>query len=448
MPGDVPHPQTVLRGHRGEVQALDFDNSERFLVSGDSLGEVRVWCLDDLRPAAIRRLHPLTGGILSLRLFKSGAQQLLGTQGRDGTTLLWGCDEDLRLSKEPVRSFVRDCYSFCRFSVLHGQPVVSVKGQQVEQEQQDELQLAADFAASVLADDADSGVASPNTNGTACVAANDSLDPVAQPQQVEQEQQQEQQQQGGQAECDSFSAEQHASAGAAIWALHACKQASEQHPPALLAMPGSDERTAEVVCCSCGRQVAEFREEAAGKKLGMLMSVQLYCLPQTPTAPTSSPAAPSICLAAGYEDGSVVVWQLGAPPLSPPLAQRQLCTDPVMALAIDSACTGGTAGSAEDQVVLFRVDHAAGKLSVRVAIKLQRKGIGDVAVRPDRKLLATAGWDGRVRVYKYRNGRPLAILKYHTSAVTGICFAPRSMLLATAARDGTVALWPLFQPDQ
>jgi WD40 repeat protein len=39
-------------------------------------------------------------------------------------------------------------------------------------------------------------------------------------------------------------------------------------------------------------------------------------------------------------------------------------------------------------------------------------------------------------------------LQYHTSAVTGICFAPRSMLLATAARDGTVALWPLFQPDQ
>jgi hypothetical protein len=309
-----------------------------------------------------------------------------------------------------VRSFVRDCYSFCRFSVLHGQPVVSVKGQQVEQEQQDELQLAADFAASVLADDADSEVASPNIDGTACVAASDSLDPVAQLQQ------QEQQQQGSRSECDSSSAEQHASAGAAIWALHACKQASEQHPPALLAMPGSDERTAEVVCCSCGRQVAEFREEAAGKKLGMLMSVQLYCPPQpTLTAPTSSPAAPSICLAAGYEDGSVVVWRLGAPPLSPPLAQRQLCTDPVMALAIDSACTGGTAGSAEDQVVLFRVDHAAGKLSVRVAIKLQRKGIGDVAVRPDRKLLATAGWDSRVRVYKYRNGRPLAILKVRLS---------------------------------
>lgn len=34
MPSNIPHPQTVLRGHRGEVQALDFDGSERVLVSG------------------------------------------------------------------------------------------------------------------------------------------------------------------------------------------------------------------------------------------------------------------------------------------------------------------------------------------------------------------------------------------------------------------------------
>lgn len=65
----------------------------------DSLGEVRVWDLEDMRPAAIRRLHPLSAGILSLRLFKSGGRQLLGTQGRDGTTLLWGCDHGLQLSE-------------------------------------------------------------------------------------------------------------------------------------------------------------------------------------------------------------------------------------------------------------------------------------------------------------------------------------------------------------
>ncbi|EFN56409.1 hypothetical protein CHLNCDRAFT_48750 [Chlorella variabilis] len=159
----------------------------------------------------------------------------------------------------------------------------------------------------------------------------------------------------------------------------------------------------------------------------MVMAVQLYCPP---------------------EDGSVAVWQLGVAPHAPPRALHTLCREPVMALAVDCTGAGGAAGSAEDQVVVFRLDHAAGRVSVRHSIEVQRKGIGDVAVRPDRRLLATAGWDGRVRVYKYRSGRPLAILKYHTSAVTGIRFAPRSMLLATAARDGTVALWPLFQPAE
>ena len=66
-----------------------------------------MWRLSDLRPAAIRALHPLAGGVLSLSLFWSGGRQLLGSQGRDGTTLLWACsggasgsdEDDLQLSE-------------------------------------------------------------------------------------------------------------------------------------------------------------------------------------------------------------------------------------------------------------------------------------------------------------------------------------------------------------
>ena len=60
----------------------------------DSLGEVRVWDLQDLRRAAALRLHPLAAGVLALRLLRSAGQRLLATQGRDGTTLLWGCEGD------------------------------------------------------------------------------------------------------------------------------------------------------------------------------------------------------------------------------------------------------------------------------------------------------------------------------------------------------------------
>ena len=34
------------------------------------------------------------------------------------------------------------------------------------------------------------------------------------------------------------------------------------------------------------------------------------------------------------------------------------------------------------------------------------------------------------------------LLQYHAAPVTAVQFAPRSGALASAARDGTVALWP------
>lgn len=420
-----------------------------------------------------------------------------------------------------MRSFVRDCYSFCRFSVLAPEPPPASQqadrqaGSSEAQQREQEQQQADEFVAAVLGDGDEPAAA----GGDAAASAADEPAAAAGGREA-----------AGRADGGSSGASAPScSAAAAIWGLHPCPQASAEQPPALLAIPGGDERTAEIVCCACGARLAEFREQAAGRKLGMLMAVQLYCLPSAaapaargtagdvacgaaaPSAPAGGggggspsasggsssdapPAAPSprVCLAAGYEDGSLVLWDAAAP--RAPLAQRQLCKEPVMALALHpSPCspTGGACGSAEDAVAVFKLDHAScpAKIGIRHSIELRKEGIGDAAVRPDGKLLVTAGWDGRVRAYKYRSGRALAILKvgwdggwdrnggrccrmlpaggpagciaqtlsrrlgptpfplqYHTSPVTGLRFAPRSMLLATAARDGTLALWPLYQP--
>jgi WD40 repeat protein len=77
-----------------------------------------------------------------------------------------------------------------------------------------------------------------------------------------------------------------------------------------------------------------------------------------------------------------------------------------------------------------------------------------VAIRSDRKIFAAACWDGRVRVYEYksRKAKVLASLAYHGDVATSVCFAGMdscgggSGLLASASRDGTVALWPVFLP--
>lgn len=379
-----------------------------------------------------------------------------------------------------MRTFVRDCYSFCRFDVLcagadgearSGANSTCGSGRAQQQGQQ----LAEAFLQSVLGD----GPPSPGADRGPDPAASQPKQQVVQP-----------------ATCTAvgqglIGGEQHespaaaalpptaaeapgevASAGpacspaavaAAIWALHPCEQASAHQPPALLAIPGADERTAEVVCAACGQQVAECREAATGRKLGMLMALQLFCAAPAGGSPagraaapeSASPASPSsnaeagrepasaglqcaaagagdaagdapapgspappprILLAAGYEDGSIAVWHVGAAPGAPPTALRQLCSEPIMSLAIDGAATGGAAGSAEEQVVVFRLDSAAcpARLSVRHSMEVRgkgRAGVGDVAVRPDRRVLATAGWDGRVRLFKYRSVRPLAVLK-------------------------------------
>ena len=52
MPTNVPHPQAVLRGHRGEVQALEFDGSEGFLVSGCATATAAAACLPPVPPSS------------------------------------------------------------------------------------------------------------------------------------------------------------------------------------------------------------------------------------------------------------------------------------------------------------------------------------------------------------------------------------------------------------
>ena len=61
-----------------------------------------------------------------------------------------------------------------------------------------------------------------------------------------------------------------------------------------------------------------------------------------------------------------------------------------------------------------------------------------VAFSPDGRLLATAGYDGRV--WDPATGKQLRILG-HTGPVWGVAFSPDGRLLGTAGNDGTARLW-------
>lgn len=105
---------------------------------------------------------------------------------------------------------------------------------------------------------------------------------------------------------------------------------------------------------------------------------------------------------------------------------------------------GGVSSSAEDKLAVFSIDWDRNELHKQADIPLKKHGVAALALRQDGKVLASAGWDGKVRLFHWKTQKPLAVLLYHRSGVQDVCFDQNSKLLASASKDGSIALWSVF----
>lgn len=243
-------------------------------------------------------------------------------------------------------------------------------------------------------------------------------------------------------------------------------------PPILIAVPGVQDGLINITALPSTTRYATI-PPPKDTSTGMLMAVSLLHQPNNTSSTTTSP----LLVAAGYESGHVALWHRKHNPTTTEETWQTLYlskphSQPVLSLYI-APVLGCFFSSSADAII---ARHPLDGNSETKTMQTKHAGQQSLVVRGDGKICATAGWDGRVRVYATAKGmRELAVLKWHKEGCYAVDFAeildgggktdgddegePARTLtvsqqrlarskathwLAAGSKDGRVSLWDIY----
>ena len=100
----------------------------------------------------------------------------------------------------------------------------------------------------------------------------------------------------------------------------------------------------------------------------------------------------------------------------------------------------GTVLAVASSIGIWLYDAAPYK---EVALLTGRYDVMSVSFSPDGRMLASADWNGTIRLWDVATGTHKKTLSGHTNLVTSVSFSPDGRTLASTSWDGTVLLWEL-----
>ncbi|CAF1007320.1 unnamed protein product [Adineta steineri] len=147
-----------------------------------------------------------------------------------------------------------------------------------------------------------------------------------------------------------------------------------------------------------------------------------------------------------YENGSLKVFDI---PTAKQIDSYQITSDHEPLTALDVICNTCLCGTTKSD--LISLDFSSLKLqptSTFRQIEMPNAGTSFIRCRPnDGKLIAVAGWDSRIRLFRRETGKQLAMLDLHRQQVNSIDFDFHTKQMACASEDKTVSIWDIYNDD-
>ncbi|KAG1121238.1 hypothetical protein G6F42_012594 [Rhizopus arrhizus] len=162
-------------------------------------------------------------------------------------------------------------------------------------------------------------------------------------------------------------------------------------------------------------------------RLGSCMAVELFR------------TSDGLFVLAAYESGSTALWEIKQSK-STLIWQKKEHQEPVLDLSIDPIRAFVISSSADNQICKYSL--ATGDVISKITIK--KSGAVALRIRPDNKIFALGGYDGRIRLFSVKSMKPLAVLSYHKDTVYSVDFSQSDNWMVCASQDHRISLWSIF----